>query len=118
MENKDIKVQKSYNPPVICRTMLVFLIPTTLFGRGRKALAIPFVGLMLLVGLRPPPVSCLKIPGSPPYPIPLVGLMLLVGLNPPPVICRKIPGSPLYPVNCLAMVVVPVNCGATFPGPV
>lgn len=84
-------------PPVICRTKyiplpssidLLPLIPITLFGLGR-GVASPncFVGL---------PASC------------------LVGLSPPPVSCRKIPESPpLRPVNWRAMVVVPVSCGAT-----
>ena len=62
-------------------------MPITLFGRGRMpGFIIPscFVGLILRVGLNPPPVSCLKI------------------------------DSPLViPVTCLAMVVVPVDCGTT-----
>lgn len=82
-------------PPVICRTRyiplpsstdLLLLIPITLLGLGR-GVASPscFVGL---------PASC------------------LVGLNPPPVSCRKIPESPpTRPVNWRAMVVVPVSCG-------
>jgi hypothetical protein len=59
-------------------------MPITLFGRGRiPGFIMPscFVGLILRVGLNPP-VSCLKI------------------------------DSPLaIPVTCLAMVVVPVDCG-------
>ena len=80
-------------PPVICRTRyiplpssidLLLLIPITLFGLGRGVTSPScFVGL---------PESC------------------LVGLSPPPVSCRKIPESPPpRPVNWRAMVVVPVN---------
>jgi hypothetical protein len=80
--------------PVIClirniprpsSILIALLIPITLLGRGRiPDLAIPscFVGLILRVGLKPPPVSCLKIP------------------SPPPI-----------PVNCRARVVAPVKCG-------
>lgn len=59
-------------------------MPITLFGRGR------------MPGFVMP--SC------------FVGLILRVGLNPPPVSWLKIDSPPVIPVTCLAMVVVPVDC--------
>lgn len=78
--------------PVICLTrktprpssvLLDVRIPITLLGRGRFPLHMS--------------PNC------------LVGLMLRVGLNPPPVSCLKRTSSPAKPVNCRAIVVVPVN---------
>ena len=92
-KKKKNQIANESPPPVICRTRyiplpssidLLLLIPITLFGLGR-GVASPncFVGL---------PESC------------------LVELSPPPVSCRKIPESPPpRPVNWRAMVVVPVN---------
>ena len=45
------------------------LIPITLLGRGRPPEPNCFVGLMLRVGLKPPPVSCLNIGSPPPIPV-------------------------------------------------
>lgn len=91
-EHNGFHIANEPPPPVICRTRyiplpssidLLPLIPITLFGLGR-GVASPncFVGLA---------ESC------------------LAELCPPPVSCRKIPGSPPRPVNWRAMVVVPVN---------
>ena len=88
--------------PVICLTRYIplpssvlfeILVPMTLFGLGRPE--------------APAPLQ--KLP-----PICFVGLMLLVGLNPPPVSCFSSPDSfpnSLSPVNCLA-IVVPECCTA------
>lgn len=83
--------------PVSCLTrniprpssmLLVFLIPITLFGRG-------------LIPLPPNIPNC------------FVGLILLVGFKPPPTICLRGPESLPIPVNCRAIVVVPVSCAVT-----
>lgn len=62
--------------PVSCRTrniplpssmLFVFRIPMTLFGRGLGfELMSCFVGLILRVGFKPPPVICLNSAASPP----------------------------------------------------
>jgi hypothetical protein len=82
------------NIPRPSSTLFALLIPITLLGRG-------------LIPILPPPV----VPNC------FVGLTLRVGLSPPPVNCLRRPGSPPKPVNCLA-IVVPVYCDTNFPEPV
>jgi hypothetical protein len=77
------------NIPLPSSTLLrAVLKPITLFGRGRMpSFIMP---------------SC------------FVGLILRVGLNPPPVSCLKIDSPVVTPVNCFAIVVVPTNSGTIF----